>query len=180
MGSIPLQCISLAWSCPFYIVFASAAFAVMYPVTSQHDKCIVQSEGLVFVVCRFYYVLTEEEEEARKRATLKKHASTLIRRPIKHPNFHNVTPLQATEMLRDANLGAFLLRPSIKHATSAIAITIKVHTHLHCLLGKPCYQESSVWTHGDLSCWQAAYWVSRLAPQFPMYVLRNIERVRHC
>jgi transcription elongation factor SPT6 len=78
-------------------------------------------------LCRYYHIQTEkekaEEQVARARA---RRAASFVKRPIRHPYFKNVSPLQATELLRDAELGEYLLRPSIKFGTNAIAITIKV------------------------------------------------------
>lgn len=48
-----------------------------------------------------------------------------MHRPIRHPNFKNLTALQATETMRDLEVGTCLFRPSSR-GTDQITLTIKV------------------------------------------------------
>jgi hypothetical protein len=70
----------------------------------------------------------EKNELVKERAKAKRAAQPFVKRPIQHPYFKNVNPLQATELLHGSDLGAYIIRPSVKYGTSAIAITIKVRT----------------------------------------------------
>ena len=57
----------------------------------------------------------------KRRAKAKK----VISRPIRHPNFKNLSNLQAIAAMHDADVGACMFRPSEK-GTDQITLTIKV------------------------------------------------------
>ncbi len=75
---------------------------------------------------RYYHVLTEAEKGMKKIAEARaQRQRQIIHRPIRHPYFKNVSTLQATELLHDAEVGEYLLRPSTR-GTSSITLTMKV------------------------------------------------------
>lgn len=73
--------------------------------------------------------MLSEHEKALKAVEKSKaaRARAFVSRPIRHPTFKNVNALKATELLKDADVGACLLRPSSRGFTSII-LTIKVDT----------------------------------------------------
>ncbi|CAL8470742.1 g10284 [Coccomyxa elongata] len=76
----------------------------------------------------YYHVLTEAEKGMKKIAEARaQRQRQIIHRPIRHPYFKNVSTLQATELLHDAEVGDYLLRPSTR-GTSSITLTMKVHS----------------------------------------------------
>lgn len=79
-------------------------------------------------------MVSEEEKAARKKAEARQRSRHIISRPIRHPYFKNVNAPQATELLAEAEVGAYLLRPSSR-GTSQITLTIKVRLRTH-----PSYQ----------------------------------------
>lgn len=81
--------------------------------------------------CSYYYVLSEAEKAQRAVAEAKAQRSRqIVSRPIRHPYFKNVNAPQATELLKDAAVGSYLLRPSSRGITQ-ITLTIKVCNTLH-------------------------------------------------
>jgi len=76
---------------------------------------------------RFYHVLSEEELRAARlaaRAAAAK-AKTFVARPIRHPNFRNVSAEEAVELLGAAPPGEPLLRPSGR-GTHLLVLSLKV------------------------------------------------------
>lgn len=75
-------------------------------------------------------VRTPEELRAEARKLLQSQLQgqkrdTMPNRPIRHPNFKNVSMAVAADQIRGAEIGEIIIRPSAK-ATDRICLTMKV------------------------------------------------------
>ena len=80
---------------------------------------------------RWYHILSRDEKARAAAEKRRAKAKKVISRPIRHPNFKNLSNLQAIAAMHDADVGACLFRPSEK-GTDQITLTIKVRLGLRC------------------------------------------------
>ena len=93
---------------------------------------------------RWYHILSRDEKARAAAEKRRAKAKKVISRPIRHPNFKNLSNLQAIAAMHDADVGACLFRPSEK-GTDQITLTIKVRLSLRCrqaaMLRRHCHKD---------------------------------------
>uniref|UniRef100_A0A061RB87 Transcription elongation factor SPT6 n=1 Tax=Tetraselmis sp. GSL018 TaxID=582737 RepID=A0A061RB87_9CHLO len=77
----------------------------------------------------YYYVLTDDERAeklaAKKRAASRK-VDRLPNRPIRHERYRNLSAVEASEFLKDADVGEFIFRPS-SQGLDRLGLTLVVY-----------------------------------------------------
>ena len=99
-------------------------------VTSHLESVASEPRG-VLRARRWYHILSRDEKARAAAEKRRAKAKKVISRPIRHPNFKNLSNLQAIAAMHDADVGACLFRPSEK-GTDQITLTIKVRLGLRC------------------------------------------------
>ena len=106
-----------------FTVQLACASRVLHPdETAQWEQHIHANES------NPYYTMTKQkgEERPKKPASKKDKRPPFVPRKIDHPNFQNVSPMEAQDKLETADIGEVVIRPSTR-GTKNISCTMKIY-----------------------------------------------------